>query len=432
VQPLGSFERDLRHLVVPDAGGLLETGDVWEPYRLLDWSGERVEPVAAFFRELRAAGRSAATVRSYGMDLLRWWRFMRAAEITAWDRATREDARDFMLWMQLANKPVRAHWRHRDLPPEQISAREPSRDQPVAGTPNPVTGKPSIGPKYAPRTRAHCETVLRSFYDFHLECNSGALLVNPFPLARSSQAPRSGARRGPHTEFRPARSGRYRPKIPKQVPRRIPDEKYAEVFAGLRSHRDRALLALWTSTAARASELLTSTQRDPDPGQQVIGVVRKGSGAYQLLPASAEAFVWLRLAQEEAWSKGVPRGGAEPLWWTLRRPWRPLNYHAARAMFTRVVDLLGANWTLHDLRHTAAYRMANDPEMSLVHVQHILGHVFLSTTQIYLNPSLDELIAAGLAHQARREEQRRNRSSASPTPAYNPASLAVLLGPGRS
>jgi hypothetical protein len=30
--------------------------------------------VAAFLRDLQAAGRSQATLRSYGMDLLRWFR----------------------------------------------------------------------------------------------------------------------------------------------------------------------------------------------------------------------------------------------------------------------------------------------------------------------------------------------------------------------
>src|SRR2546429_6032922 len=60
---------------------------------------------------------------------------------------------------------------------------------------------------------------------------------------------------------------------------------------------------------------------------------------------------------------------------------RPLTYHAARAMFTRANAALGANWTLHDLRHTAAYRMARDPDMPLTDVQWILGHAHLSTTQ---------------------------------------------------
>jgi integrase len=36
--------------------------------------------------------------------------------------------------------------------------------------------------------------------------------------------------------------------------------------------------------------------------------------------------------------------------------------------------VLAANWTLHDLRHTAAYRMARDPQMRLTDVQWVLGH----------------------------------------------------------
>ena len=32
---------------------------------------------------------------------------------------------------------------------------------------------------------AHCESVLRGFYDFHLEAGTGPM-VNPFPLARGA------------------------------------------------------------------------------------------------------------------------------------------------------------------------------------------------------------------------------------------------------
>ena len=45
-----------------------------------------MESVAVFLRELLAAGRSPATLRSYGMDLLRWWRFLRAVDVD-WRRA---------------------------------------------------------------------------------------------------------------------------------------------------------------------------------------------------------------------------------------------------------------------------------------------------------------------------------------------------------
>jgi hypothetical protein len=63
--------RDLSVLVVPQAGRVVATDDAWEPYRLVDGDGIAVESVAAYLRDLQAAGRSAATARSYGLDLLR-------------------------------------------------------------------------------------------------------------------------------------------------------------------------------------------------------------------------------------------------------------------------------------------------------------------------------------------------------------------------
>lgn len=49
---------------------------MWEPYQLLDPEGSVVEPVAMYLKDLMAADSSPLTPRSYGMDLLRWWRFL--------------------------------------------------------------------------------------------------------------------------------------------------------------------------------------------------------------------------------------------------------------------------------------------------------------------------------------------------------------------
>ncbi|MFB7191012.1 tyrosine-type recombinase/integrase [Streptomyces sp. NPDC056178] len=151
------------------------------------------------------------------------------------------------------------------------------------------------------------------------------------------------------------------------------------MFAGLKYNRDRALIAFYISTGARASELLGVPQGLVAPGDQTIGVVRKGSQVLQHLPASADAFVWLRLYQQELRGM-VPRHPSEPLWWTLRRPFRPLEYDAARMVFTRANQLLGANWTLHDLRHSAAKRMVRDPNLTLADVQWVMGHAHITTT----------------------------------------------------
>jgi hypothetical protein len=97
-------------------------------------------------------------------------------------------------------------------------------------------------------------------------------------------------------------------------------------------------------------------------------------------------------------------------------------------MFTRANKLLGSNWTLHDLRHTATFLMLDDPEMPPVYVQHILGHKCLSTLNIYNNPSRDDVIKAGIAHHARQEVRKSQPRPTVPAPAYNPDSLTICSG----
>jgi hypothetical protein len=104
--------RDLASVVVPAVGRLVTSGDPWAPFVLVDPDGVPVEAVDAFLRDLQAAGRSAATARSYGLDLLRWFRFLWALGVS-WDRATRAEVRDFCRWLLVAGKPARPHWRRR-------------------------------------------------------------------------------------------------------------------------------------------------------------------------------------------------------------------------------------------------------------------------------------------------------------------------------
>jgi integrase len=346
--PLG-----LAGLTVPLVGAVQATEDPFEPYRLTDPAGELVWPVMVFLADLQACGRAAATQRSYSMALLRWFRFLWAAEVP-WDQATRVEARDFVRWVQVAGKPARRHWRGDD---------DAAGVRPGVAVPNRVTGKSPPGPQFATATVAHGETVARSFYDFHLQAGTGPL-VNPFPLARAGRA---NAHHNPMDRFDGQRAGLFRPRVAQRVPRQIPDGKFDELFAALCSHRDRALLAFWISTGARASELLGVLAGGIDPGRQLVTVIRKGSRAVQQLPASPDAFVWLRLYQQEVHGL-VPAGPADPVWWTLRRPFRVLSYPAARAMFGRANRVLGANWTLHDLRHSASYRLARDPQVRLTDI----------------------------------------------------------------
>ena len=159
---------DLSRLVVPLVGSLEATSDPFQPYRLLDAAGAAVPAAGAYFAEFAACGRPATTQRSYGMDLLRWFRFLAARDVN-WDQATRGEGMDFCRWLALAPKQPRPHWRR------QGSASPLAHKQPA---PNPRTGKRAPGPYYAPVTVAHAESVLRAFYDFHLEEGTGPM-VNP-------------------------------------------------------------------------------------------------------------------------------------------------------------------------------------------------------------------------------------------------------------
>lgn len=66
----------------------------------------------------------------------------------------------------------------------------------------------------------------------------------------------------------------------------MPDERWNELFAALRSNRDRAIVAFAISNGARASELLGMKGVNVDWGDQLARVVRKGAQTEQWLPAS--------------------------------------------------------------------------------------------------------------------------------------------------
>lgn len=121
-------ERDLASLVVPRAGAVVTVDDVWQPIRLIDSNGVPVDPVRGFLQDLQAMGRSAATQRSYAMDLLRWFRFGWAISVW-WDQATRVEARDFCRWLAMRRKPRCAA----------------ANDGVQRGTPNLVTGRTGPG-----------------------------------------------------------------------------------------------------------------------------------------------------------------------------------------------------------------------------------------------------------------------------------------------
>jgi integrase/recombinase XerD len=382
------------------------------PWVMVDPDGRPVEPVARFLQDFVARGNAPASVRSYAYALQRWWRFLRAVGVE-WDKATSVENRDFVLWLMRAAKP-------RCFPRTKSAA--------LAGQVNPVTRKRHLDDSYQPRTVRHSNAVLRSFYDYWIELGEGPL-VNPVPRDRA-RGRRPNAHHNPMEPFRSGGRLRYNPRVPKRRPRAMPDERWAELFASLRSNRDRAIMAVAISTGARASELLGIAGADIDWGDQLVCVRRKGSGARQWLPASPESFVWLRLYLREVGDAGPN----DRVWKTRRRrrrdggplQYQDLDYAALRAVLLRANEQLGSNWSMHDLRHTCALRMTRDQRLSMRDIQVILGHAELTTTQIYLEDDDHEVI-----HRVRDYLADRGEAASVPSRAadgYDPATLSILFG----
>ncbi len=89
----------MKRLAVPVVGAVVAIDEV-PGTAVLDASGRPVVVVADFFRGMLASGASVSSLRSYGLALLRWWRFLAAVEVP-WDRAGRVEAQDFVLWMRM-------------------------------------------------------------------------------------------------------------------------------------------------------------------------------------------------------------------------------------------------------------------------------------------------------------------------------------------
>jgi integrase len=406
-----SVERDIASLRLPGWGGVVACEGV-VPWLVVDPDGVPVEPIRRYLVDFVARDNRAGSVRSYAFALLRWWRWLIAVGVV-WDQATPAEARDLVLWLKQAAKLRRSRR---------------TRSAATAGTVNPVTRKRHLDDAYMPNTIRHSNAVVRAFYEFWIEVGEGPL-INPVQLARRGQRP--NAHHNPLEPFRAEGRLRYNPRVPKAKPREMPEQRWRELFAALGSNRDRALLAIAVSNGARASELLGMQSADLDWGDQLVRVVRKGTQAAQWLPTSPDAFVWLRLYLAELGDMLRPD---ERVWQTLRRRDRgdglrrhPLNYEALRAVFRRVNALLGANWSMHDLRHTAALRMARDESLSLRDVQEILGHARLSTTEIYLVEDQAAVIRRVQRHLAEREE-REQRPPAPVAVGYDAGDLEVLLG----
>ncbi|MFZ3498534.1 tyrosine-type recombinase/integrase [Streptomyces sp. 5.8] len=360
---------------VPRLGSVAKLETQHPPYAVLTVSGEVVEPALSYLRDLALSDNSPLTGRSYAHDLLRWFRLLWFLDLP-WDKASEAEAAALVGWLRTAPNPQR---------------RRSSPDSPRPGSVNPRTGKRYLQAGYAPSTINHALTVVSSFYAFHRHYGRGPL-TNPVPESLAQR--RALAHRNSTEPAQPFRRARLRQRVSKGDPRAIPDVLWDEFFEAMTHDRDRAAVLLYVSSGARAEELLGVTPADIDWSRQVFHVISKGTKERDPVPASPQALIVLAAYLD---SIGLP-AAHEPVLRTRRGPDKPLSYWAMRRVIQRANAKLGTNWTLHDLRHTAASRMANDPNLTLTEVRAILRHADLATTGRYLNARVEDLFDALQEH----------------------------------
>ncbi|MBF6102379.1 site-specific integrase [Nocardia cyriacigeorgica] len=363
---------------LPRVGEVVSGPTGLPPFLVVDGDHAIVVPAEQYLRDLALGDASPATGRSYAYDLLRWFRLLWLVE-QDWDRATEADVVLMVGWLRTATNGQRR--RHRP-------------DSSAPGSVNTKTGKQNLRPGYAPRTINHWLSVVFGFYAYHASFGHGPV-INPVP--ESAERRRALMHLSPLEPKPTVRRARLRQRVPSTQPRSIPDQLWDELFAVMRNDRDRALLLFYVSSAARASELLAITLDDVDWNGLRIWVISKGTRSREDVPADPQAFVHLAHYLEQ---EGLPEPG-QPVFRALRGETRPLSYWAMRRVLQRANARLGTNWTLHDLRHTAAIRLVADPAIALHEVQRILRHANLSTLSVYTRVRVEDMFDRIQEHYSR-------------------------------
>lgn len=184
------------------------------------------------------------------------------------------------------------------------------------------------------------------------------------------------------------------PKLPRRLPRLVPSEAIsalldcpdAETPTGV---RDRAILELLYASGARVSELSALTLSSLDLTQGQVKVMGKGSKE-RIIPIHKAAANRLREYVRMARPTLVGGSQSEALFLSTRG--LPLSADAIRRLFKRYLAIAGASASLspHAMRHTFATHLI-EGGADLRTVQELLGHVALSTTQIYTHLSMKRL-----------------------------------------
>jgi integrase/recombinase XerD len=157
--------------------------------------------------------------------------------------------------------------------------------------------------------------------------------------------------------------------------------------------RDRALFELMYSTGMRAGEIVALEVGDVELEDRMVRIRHGKGGKQRIVPIGEVAashlenyLRWIRPGLCGYQHRDIPSA----LW--LSYQGKPLGYSAVGKHLRRYVNALGLEKRLspHGLRHACATHLLNR-RAELRHIQELLGHASVETTQIYTHVSIGHL-----------------------------------------
>ena len=156
--------------------------------------------------------------------------------------------------------------------------------------------------------------------------------------------------------------------------------------------RNLAILELFYSTGMRLSELQGLNRQDIDPVSQQAKVRGKGRKE-RIVPVGDHASFALRNYERKREELAAQlRGKMDRTAVFVSRTGRRLSVRGVQKIVSTFLDLIAedAGLSTHSLRHSFATHLL-DAGADLRAVQELLGHVSVSTTQIYTHTSVERL-----------------------------------------
>lgn len=223
-----------------------------------------------------------------------------------------------------------------------------------------------LSKKLKPSTVKRRVAALKTFFDFLISQEKEIDIENPVSMRR------------------------YQIKLPKLLPRDLPNKELEVYLKAVKSSRDRALVSVMAYAGLRVGEAAGLKKSDiiiPDEETAPIKLRVLGKG-------QKERIVYLLRdgykPLEQYLQDNPPVDNKEPIF--RNRLGKPIGIGGIQERFRHYSKLSGVEVTPHKLRHTFARWMA-EGEVPLLILSRLLGHDSLQSTQRYTdgaNPRIEE------------------------------------------